>query len=66
MFAIWRIDAPWKAHSKKGIGKRMGMGKGNISFYTTPVKAKRVIFEVAGKCTFQEVSLTNFFHNEFA
>ena len=56
MFAIWRVDAPWKSHTKKGIGKRMGGGRGNISFYTSPVKAKRAIIEVGGKCSYEEVS----------
>ncbi|MCL4123839.1 UNVERIFIED_CONTAM: hypothetical protein GTU68_049734 [Idotea baltica] len=55
MFAIWRVESPWKPHSKKGQGKRMGGGKGSNSYYTTPVKAKRVLIEVAGKCTFEEV-----------
>lgn len=55
MFAIWRIDAPWKPITKKGQGKRMGGGKGSIDHYTTPIKAERVIIEVGGKCTFEEV-----------
>ena len=55
MFAVWRINNLWKPHTKKGQGKRMGGGKGNISFYTSPVKDKRVIIEVGGKCSFEEV-----------
>ncbi|XP_063841118.1 large ribosomal subunit protein uL16m-like [Scylla paramamosain] len=49
MFAIWRIDAPWKPITKKGQGKRMGGGKGSIDHYVTPIKAERVIIEVGGK-----------------
>lgn len=56
MFAIWRTDAPWKPITKKGQGKRMGGGKGSIDHYVTPIKAERVIIEVGGKCTFEEVS----------
>lgn len=55
MFAIWRIDAPWKPITKKGQGKRMGGGKGSIDHYITPIKAERVIIEVGGKCSFEEV-----------
>ncbi|XP_076033549.1 mitochondrial ribosomal protein L16 isoform X4 [Oratosquilla oratoria] len=55
MFAIWRIDPPWKPRTKKGQGKRMGGGKGSIDHYVTPVKAGRVIVELGGKCTFEEV-----------
>ncbi|XP_069938999.1 large ribosomal subunit protein uL16m isoform X2 [Cherax quadricarinatus] len=55
MFAIWRVDAPWKPITKKGQGKRMGGGKGPIDHYVTPVKAERVIIEVGGKCSFEEV-----------
>lgn len=54
MFAIWRIDAPWKPITKKGQGKRMGGGKGSIDHYVTPVKAERIIIEVGGKCSFEE------------
>ncbi|RWS02588.1 39S ribosomal protein L16: mitochondrial-like isoform X1 [Dinothrombium tinctorium] len=55
MFAVWRIDAPWKPVSKKGVGKRMGGGKGNIHCYVTPIRAGRVIVEVGGKCEFDDV-----------
>lgn len=34
----------------------MGGGKGPINHYVTPVKAGRVIVEVAGKCQFEEAS----------
>ncbi|XP_063238729.1 large ribosomal subunit protein uL16m [Bacillus rossius redtenbacheri] len=55
MFAIWRIDAPWQPVTKKGLGQRMGGGKGAIDHYVTPIKAGRVIIEVGGKCEFEEV-----------
>jgi len=51
MFAIWRIDAPWKPITKKPVGSRMGGGKGNIHHYVTPVKANRIILEMGGKIT---------------
>ncbi|KAF4527895.1 hypothetical protein B566_EDAN011286 [Ephemera danica] len=38
-----------------GQGQRMGGGKGAIDHYVTPVKAERVIVEVAGVCEFDEV-----------
>ncbi|XP_065558581.1 large ribosomal subunit protein uL16m-like isoform X2 [Artemia franciscana] len=55
MFAEWRIDAPWKALTKKGQGKRMGGGKGSISEYCHPIRSGRIIIEVAGRCEFEEV-----------
>ncbi|KAK3860012.1 hypothetical protein Pcinc_031156 [Petrolisthes cinctipes] len=54
MYAIWRIDAPWKPITRRGQGKRMGGGKGAIDHYVTPIKAERIIMEVAGKCSFEE------------
>ncbi|RWS22920.1 39S ribosomal protein L16-like isoform X2 [Leptotrombidium deliense] len=54
-FAVWRIDAPWKPMTKKGIGKTLGGGKGNIYAYSTPVRAGRVLVEVGGKVEFEEV-----------
>ncbi|KAG0711876.1 39S ribosomal protein L16, mitochondrial [Chionoecetes opilio] len=54
MFAIWRIDSPWKPITRKGQGKRMGGGKGSIDHYVTPIKAERVIIEIGGKCSFEE------------
>ncbi|CAG0884556.1 unnamed protein product [Darwinula stevensoni] len=44
-----------KQFGVQGQGKRMGGGKGNIHHYTTPVKAGRIIFELAGKMEFPEV-----------
>lgn len=55
MFAIWRIPEPWQPLTKKGIGVRMGAGKGAIDHYCIPVKANRVILEVGGKCDWNEV-----------
>ncbi|RZF39732.1 hypothetical protein LSTR_LSTR011141 [Laodelphax striatellus] len=55
MFLQWRIDAPWQAVVKRSQGTRMGGGKGNIHHYVTPVKAHRVIVELAGKCDYEEV-----------
>lgn len=55
MFAIWRVPAPWQPLTKKGIGVRMGSGKGAIDHYATPVRAGRVILEIAGLCDFEEV-----------
>ncbi|CAH1401526.1 unnamed protein product [Nezara viridula] len=55
MFTMWRVDPPWQPVTRKGQGQRMGGGKGAIDHYVTPVKAGRVIIEVAGKCEFNEV-----------
>ncbi|EEC06315.1 ribosomal protein L16, putative [Ixodes scapularis] len=55
MFAVWRIDPPWKPITKKGQGKRMGKGKGSIDHYVTPVKAGRIIVEMGGHIDFEEV-----------
>lgn len=55
MFAIWRVPAPWQPLTKKGIGVRMGSGKGSIDHYATPVRPDRVILEIAGQCEYKEV-----------
>uniref|UniRef100_T1J6G4 Large ribosomal subunit protein uL16m n=1 Tax=Strigamia maritima TaxID=126957 RepID=T1J6G4_STRMM len=55
MFAIWRVDPPWKPISRKSQGKRMGGGKSPIHHYSTPVKAGRIIFEMGGKTEFRLV-----------
>lgn len=55
MFAIWRVPAPWQPLTKKGIGVRMGSGKGSIDHYATPIRAGRVILEMSGQCEFEEV-----------
>lgn len=55
-FAVWRIDPPWKAVSKKSLNKRLGGGKAKVHHYETPVKAGRVIFEIGGIGQHGEVS----------
>lgn len=61
MFAVWRVDPPWQPVTRKGQGMRMGGGKGAIDHYVTPIKAGRVIVELAGKLEYEEVRqfLTN-------
>ena len=54
-FAIYRVDAPYKAITNHGFGKRMGGGKGSIDGYGTPVRAGRIILEVGGKVIWDEV-----------
>ncbi|XP_044276710.1 39S ribosomal protein L16, mitochondrial [Varanus komodoensis] len=55
MFAVWRVPAPYKPITRKGLGHRMGGGKGAIDHYVTAVKAGRLIVEVGGHCEFGEV-----------
>ncbi|XP_028915668.1 39S ribosomal protein L16, mitochondrial [Ornithorhynchus anatinus] len=55
MFAIWRVPAPYKPITRKGVGQRMGGGKGAIDHYVSAVKAGRLIVEVGGRCEFGEV-----------
>uniref|UniRef100_A0A1B6LIN4 Large ribosomal subunit protein uL16m n=1 Tax=Graphocephala atropunctata TaxID=36148 RepID=A0A1B6LIN4_9HEMI len=55
MFLVYRVDPPWQPVTKKGQGQRMGGGKGAIDHYVTPIKANRVIVELAGRCDFDEV-----------
>lgn len=55
MFAVWRVDAPWQSCTKRPVGITAGGGKGHIHHYVTPVKAHRIIFEVGGKCEYEEV-----------
>ena len=55
MFAVWRVDPPWFSVTKKSQGTRMGGGKAAINHYVCPIKAGRVIVEIGGKCTFEEV-----------
>ncbi len=54
-FAIYRVDAPYKAVTRHGVGKKLGGGKGSIHHYVTPVKAGRIILEVGGKAFWEEV-----------
>ncbi|XP_041052324.1 39S ribosomal protein L16, mitochondrial [Carcharodon carcharias] len=55
MFARWRVNPPYKPITRKGLGQRMGGGKGAIDHYVTPVKHGRIIVEFGGKCAFEEV-----------
>uniref|UniRef100_UPI00358FA60D large ribosomal subunit protein uL16m-like n=1 Tax=Myxine glutinosa TaxID=7769 RepID=UPI00358FA60D len=55
MFAHWRVDAPHKPITRKGLGQRMGGGKGAIDHYVTPVKDGQLVVEVGGKCEFSQV-----------
>uniref|UniRef100_A0A915PRG8 39S ribosomal protein L16, mitochondrial n=1 Tax=Setaria digitata TaxID=48799 RepID=A0A915PRG8_9BILA len=47
-FAIWRVPAPWLPRTKRAVGAKSGSGKGNIHYYVTPVRAKRIILELGG------------------
>ncbi|XP_042308576.1 39S ribosomal protein L16, mitochondrial [Sceloporus undulatus] len=55
MFAVWRVPPPYKPITRKGLGQRMGGGKGAIDHYVTAVKTGRLIVEVGGHCEFGEV-----------
>ncbi|XP_030077997.1 large ribosomal subunit protein uL16m [Microcaecilia unicolor] len=55
MFARWRINAPYKPVTRKGLGQRMGGGKGSIDHYVTPVKYGQIVVEIGGHCEFVEV-----------
>ncbi|XP_071374222.1 large ribosomal subunit protein uL16m [Centroberyx affinis] len=54
-FARWRINGPYKPITRKGLGQRMGGGKGAIDHYVTPVRYGRFIVEVGGKVELGEV-----------
>ncbi|KAM4630296.1 large ribosomal subunit protein uL16m [Polymixia lowei] len=54
-FARWRINGPYKPITRKGLGQRMGGGKGAIDHYLTPVRYGRFIVEVGGKVELGEV-----------
>ncbi|XP_041645012.1 39S ribosomal protein L16, mitochondrial [Cheilinus undulatus] len=54
-FARWRINSPYKPITRKGLGQRMGGGKGAIDHYVTPVRCGRLIIEVGGKVELKEV-----------
>lgn len=55
MFAIWRIPELWQPLTKKGVGQRMGAGKGPVDRYVTPIRTGRIIMEIGGKCDYKEV-----------
>ncbi|KAM5138939.1 large ribosomal subunit protein uL16m [Mantella aurantiaca] len=54
-FSVWMVEAPHKPITRKGLGQRMGGGKGAVDHYVTPVKADQLIVEVGGLCEFEEV-----------
>lgn len=54
-FSIWRVEAPQKPITRKGLGQRMGGGKGAVDHYVTPVKSDQLIVEVGGHVEFEEV-----------
>merc|ERR1712142_1049320 len=58
MFAQYRVDPLYQSWTKKGTGQRMGGGKGSIHHYVTTVKEGRIIFEIGGHCTYQEIERT--------
>ena len=45
---VWIKLFPDKPITNKGIGTRMGKGKGNVEKWVAPVKPGRVMFEMAG------------------
>lgn len=54
-FANWCINAPYKPITRKGLGQRMGGGKGAVDHYVTPIRSGRLIVEVGGKVELGEV-----------
>ncbi|CAG2163993.1 unnamed protein product [Oppiella nova] len=54
MFAVWRIEPPWKPVTKKSQGKRHGGGKASIHHYVTPIRAGQVIVEIGGRVEFDD------------
>ncbi|XP_030269948.1 large ribosomal subunit protein uL16m [Sparus aurata] len=54
-YARWRINAPYKPITRKGLGQRMGGGKGAIDHYVTPVRFGRLIVELGGKLELGEI-----------
>lgn len=54
-FAVWRIRAPYKPITRKGLGQRMGGGKGAVDHYVTPVRCGCLIVELGGKVELGEV-----------
>lgn len=54
-YASWRINAPYKPITAKGLGKRMGGGKGAIDHYVSPVRTGRLVLEMGGKIELGDV-----------
>ena len=57
-FAVWRVDPPWKPKSKRSLNKKMGGGKAKVHHYEFPVKAGRIIVEMAGIGHYSEIEST--------
>lgn len=55
MFVLWRVSVFFKFIIRKGMGQRMGGGKGVIDYYVIFVKIGRFIVEMGGRCEFKEV-----------
>ena len=55
VFAQYRVDPLYQSWTKKSVGQRGGGGKGSIHHYVTPIREGRVILEVAGHATYEEV-----------
>ena len=55
MFCQYRVDPLYQSWTKKSTGQRMGGGKGSVHHYVTPIKEGRIILEVGGYCTYEEV-----------
>ncbi|MBF7138313.1 50S ribosomal protein L16 [Pediococcus pentosaceus] len=45
---VWIKIFPHKSYTSKGVGVRMGNGKGTPEGWVAPVKREKVVFEVAG------------------
>lgn len=45
---VWIKIFPHKSYTSKGVGVRMGNGKGSPEGWVAPVKREKVMFEVAG------------------
>ena len=45
---VWIKIFPQKSYTEKGIGVRMGKGKGSPAGWVAAVKRDKVLFEVAG------------------
>jgi len=55
MFVQYRVDPLYQSWTKRSTGQRMGGGKPSVHHYVTPVKEGRIILEVGGHCTYEEV-----------
>ncbi|MCD2255331.1 50S ribosomal protein L16 [Agrilactobacillus fermenti] len=45
---IWIRIFPHKSYTAKGVGVRMGSGKGAPAGWVAPVKREKILFEIAG------------------